>query len=221
MAPDLGHFTGFPKESRPSPLPENTAAMPSDPLGGGVRKRIDFMASHMLYQLKEHEAAQRRTADMFEQLLCQLEATIVSFQQCFMQREVPVGSIYAQVDSDRSVGILHLLWHTISFTTRGNTKPMALKRSSREALFTGRIVAFLGDYRENVMSMHSQDYPDLLEDELASLYIPASPTQPAVMRFSHHKEEFFFHQAEATQQFLLKILEAVCGGGYYHESICD
>ncbi len=217
MAFDLEHFTGIPKEprcpKRESPIVQN------ETIGGGLRKQIDFMASHMFYQLKEHEAAQKRTVDMFEQLLCQLEETVVSFQQSFMKREVPVGSVYAKIDADRSVGILHLMWHTISFTTRGNIKPMALQRNGRDPLFTGRIIALLGDYQENVYMLPSQEYPDVLEDELASLYIPASPVQPAVMKFHHRKEEFFFHQAEATQQFLLKILESVCGGGYYHESL--
>lgn len=215
MIPDLEASTGWPQGPRP-PHREMTP-MPPDILGGGLRNRIDYMASHMFHQLKEHEAAQERTTLMFEQLLRQLEETVVTFQQSFLRREVPVGSIYAQIDADRSVGILHLLWHTLSFTSRGNTRPMALRRQNREPLFTGRIVALWGDYRDNVHALCSQDYPDLLEDELASLYIPGSPTQPAVMKFSHRNEELFFHQAEATQQFLLKILEALCGGGYFHE----
>lgn len=217
MAPDLERFTGL-SHSTHNPLPGSVPAS-GDTLGNGVKKHIDFMASHMFYQLKEHEAAQKRTAQMFEKLLCQLEETVVTFQQSFLRREIPPGSVYAKIDADRSVGILYLLWHTISFTTRGNTKPMALKRNGRDPLFTGRIVALMGDYQDNVYSLRTQEFPDVLEDELASLYIPASPVQPAVMTFSHRKEELFFHQAEATQQFLLKILEAICGGGYFHESM--
>jgi hypothetical protein len=206
----LSQSTGFSSSETPQTVP--------DALGGGIRKRIDFMASHMFHQLKEHEEAQRRTGVMFEQLLCQLEESVVTFQQSFLKREVPVGSIYAKIDADRSVGILYLLWHTVSFTTRGNTKPMAMSRNGREPLFTGRIVALIGDYQDNVSSLHSQDYPEVLEDELASLYIPASPVQPVVMKFSHKSDELFFNQGEATQQFLLKILEAICGGGFFHES---
>lgn len=216
MAPDLEHFTEFPHEPRVQQ--RESLLSRGETMGGGARKRIDFMASHIFYQLKEHEAAQKRTSTMFEQLLCQLEETVVTFQQSFLTREIPAGNVYARIDADRSVGILHLLWHTISFTTRGNTKPMALRRNGRDPLFTGRIVALLGDYQESILIHHSQEHQDLLEDELASLYIPGSPAQPAVMRFRHSKEELFFHQAEATQQFLLKILESVCGGGYFHES---
>lgn len=216
MSPDLERFIGFSQELQLQAKRE--LVTPIDALGNGVRKQIDFMASHMFNQLKEHEAAQKRTEAMFEQLLCQLEEVVVNFQQSFLMREVPVGGIYARIDADRSVGILQLLWHTLSFTTRGNTKPMALNRSGREPMFTGRIVALMGDYHENVLLKRSQDYEDLLEDELASLYVPASPVQPAVMRFRHSKEELFFHQSEATQQFLLKILEAICGGGQFHEA---
>ncbi len=217
MSPDLDHITRLSQDTGLIKL-DNPAYKP-DLLGLGMRKRIDFMASHMFNQLKEHEAAQKRTAILFEQLLCQLEETVTSFQDAFFRRDIPTGSIYAQIDADRSVGILHLLWHTLSFTTRGNTCPMALKRKGRDPLFAGRIIALLGDYRDNVHQLNSQDYPDVLEDELASLYIPASLTQPAVMRFRYRDEEYFFHPAEATQQFLLKILETVCGGGYYHENM--
>jgi hypothetical protein len=219
LTPDLDQLSRLHNRLQANPEAQQTA--PQDILGGGARKRIDYMASHMLHQLKEHEAAQERTSQMFEQLLQQLEETVVSFQQSFLNREVPIGSIYARIDADRSVGILYLLWHTISFTVRGNTKPMALSRNGRDPLFSGRIIALKGDYHENVMSLQSQEYPDLLEDELASLYIPASPVQPAVMRFQHNKEELFFHQAEATQQFLLKLLEAICSGGFVHESFMD
>ncbi len=219
MARDLDQYTGI---SKPSFYPASgQASLPQESIGTGVRKQIDYMASHMFLQLKEHEAAQVRTATMFEQLLRQLEETVVSFQQSFMRREVPIGSVYARIDADRSVGILHLLWHVISFTTRGNTKPMALRRNGREHQFTGRIVAIMGDFQENLNAVHSHDFADLLDDELASLYIPASPTQPAVMTFRHTREELFFHQAEPTQQFLLKILESVWGGGYFHENAME
>lgn len=189
----------------------------TDVLGNGVRNRIDFMASHMFAQLKEHEAAQERTTEMFKKLLCQLEEVVATFQHSFYERELPTGNVYAQIDADRSVGILHLLWHVVSFTTRGNTKPMALNRNGREPMFMGRIVAVLGDYQESDYAFQAQTYPEILTDELASLYIPASLVQPAVMKFSHRQEEFFFHPSEATQQFLMKILEAVCSGGYFHE----
>lgn len=217
MSPDLERFAKFSREYRPPH--REPAPLLSESAGNGIRNQIDFMASHMFFQLKEHEAAQQRTTIMFEQLLRQLEETVVSFQQSFLQRQMPIGNVYARIDADRSVGTLHLLWHSVSFVTRGNIKPMALKRNGRDPMFSGRIVAIMGDYHENVTLMRSQEYADILEDELASLFIPAAPDQPAVMKFTHQSDELFFHQAEATQQFLLKILEALCGGGYLHESM--
>lgn len=216
MARDMERFTGFPNDRLLNDPVENLSQESDNlpRLGLGIRKHIDFMASHMFFQLQEYEAAQKRTAGMFEQLLRQLEQVVVTFQQSFIKREVPASGIYAQIDADRSIGILHLLWHTISFVSRGNTKPMALGRNGRDPMFSGRIVAIMGDYRD----MAHADYADILEEELASLYIPASPAQPAVMRFAHRKDELFFHQADATQQFLMKLLEAVCAGGYFHES---
>jgi hypothetical protein len=193
-------------------------ATPDDVLGGGARQQIDFLAAHLFHQIKAHESAQKRTAVMFEQLLRQLEEVVVTFRQSFLNRHLANGQVYACIDADRSIGILNLLWHTVSFTMRNNIKPMAMPRKGRDPMFSGRIVAFLGDYHETVTAFQSQEYRDLMEDELASLFVPASPEQPAVMRFRHSRTELFFHQAEAPQQFLLTLLEALCSGGYYHET---
>src|SRR5690606_10968688 len=105
-------------------------------------------------------------------------------------------------------GILNVLWHSLSFTTRGNTKPLALNRPGRTPLFTGRIVALHGDFLTLSGSLQSPSFADLLQHELASLYVPADPGSPAVMRIRHlNGEEHYFHQVDAARLFLLKTTE--------------
>ena len=180
--------------------------------------RVNLIASHMLKQLKEHEDAMTNTNRLFDQLLDDLEGVCESFQEAFAQRNVPASRVFSEVDADRSVGILHILWHALSFTTRGNTKPLALHRPGRHPLFTGRIVALHGDFQEIAHEFQDQEYSGMLQYEIASLYIPADTTAPAVMKVKHlGEQEQFFHQADAPRIFLLKTIEMVCGGGFFHE----
>ncbi|MCK7521091.1 MAG: hypothetical protein MZV64_27075 [Ignavibacteriales bacterium] len=70
--------------------------------------------------------------------------------------------------------------------------------------------------------MQDQEYPDILECEIASLYIPADNITPAIMKIKHlGNQEFYLNQADASKQFLLKVIEIICGGGIYHEENND
>jgi hypothetical protein len=200
-----------------------------------VQQKVDRLAEHMQKQLSEHESAMRNTHRVFEQLLQDLDNFAICFQEAFKPVEAengpgiierverlpehpPDARIRSQADPDRSVGILNILWHAISFTTRGNTKPLALSRPGRAPLFTGRIIAFNGDFLDSQSHLQSGHVPELLHREVASLYIPADQAAPAVMQIKHlHNEEIYFHQADAARRFLLKVVEIICGGGFFHE----
>jgi hypothetical protein len=183
-----------------------------------MRNRVNLIAAHMLKQLKEHEDALANTNRVFEQLLEDLEGLCDCFRESFAQRNIPASRVFSEVDADRSVGILNVLWHSISFTSRGNTKPLALFRPSRQPIFTGRILALQGDFHDVAIEIQDQEYPGMLQYEIASLYIPADTTAPAVMKVKHlGEEEHFLHQADAPRLFLLKTVEMICGGGFYHE----
>ena len=183
-----------------------------------VQKRVGMLAGHMTHQLKQHEKAMGNTRDVFEQLLQDLNPMCDYFREAFALREVEGSRIYHEIDPDRSVGILNILWHTLSFTTRGNTKPLALHRAGREPLFTGRILALRGDFQALDVGLESLDFADLLQYELASLYLPAEVNEPAVMTIKHlGDEEHYFHQADAARLFMTKTVEMTCSGGFLHE----
>ncbi len=184
-----------------------------------IQKQVDFLASHMQKQLIEHERALTCTNRVFEELLQNMDILAHFFQEAFEARESQAGRVFFSCDADRSLGILNILWHAISFTVRGNTRPMALFRTGREPLFTGRILALSGDFQDPSSPLYNIHYPDILQHEVASLYLPADPTAPAVMKIKHlGAEELYFHQADAARSFLLKTIEIVCGGGFFHET---
>lgn len=202
-----------------------------------MQQKVDKIALHMQKQLDEHEEAMRNTQKIFEQLLQDLDNFAICFQEAFNSDQEKTGNeigiierverlpqhpldarIRCQIDPDRSVGILNILWHAMSFTTRGNTKPLALSRPGRPPLFTGRIIAFNGDFLDNQIHLQNAHISDQLNREVASLYIPADQSAPAVMQIKHlHNEETYFHQADAARRFLLKVVEIIGGGGFFHE----
>jgi hypothetical protein len=185
-----------------------------------IKERLNLVASHMYKQYKEHEQATLNTTQMFYRILKDMEEVAEQLRESFQARGVPTHQIFCEIDADRSVGILNILWYSISFTTRGNTRPQALFRQDQPPLFTGRILALNGDFQDASLDIQDQEYPDILNCEIASLYVPADTTTPAVLKIKHlGQQEFHINQIDASKQFLLKVIEIICGGGIYHEDI--
>lgn len=183
-----------------------------------LEERIGVLAGHMARQWQEHEQAQQNANRLFDRLLTELSLLCGCFQRSLGPNAIPQHRIDTCMDADRSVGILHLLWHTVSFTARGNTRPLAMYRHGRDPVFTGRIVALLGDFNELSRPDPFQEFSELLTHEIASLYVPADTHTPAMMSIRHlGDEEHYFEQPQAARLFLLKIVEMLCVGGYFHE----
>ncbi|MEB3205974.1 MAG: hypothetical protein VKK59_01330 [Vampirovibrionales bacterium] len=195
-----------------------------------MQQHVGRVASQMTQQLHQHTGALSNTRTLFKQLLGDLPKISEAFQLAFAGRQLPPSvlekslsthRISAQIDPDCSVGMLHLLWQTISFTTRGNVKPLALALPNQAPRFTGRILAVHGDFFE--LSHRYGDLADftcLLPYEIASLYIPDDPNEAVYCIAPHAQAEppLRYHQADAARQFLLKTVEMVCAGGFLHES---
>jgi hypothetical protein len=176
----------------------------------------------MYKQYKEHQEATTNTTQMFYRILRDIEEVTESLREAFSARGISPSQVFCEIDADRSVGIINILWHSISFTTRGNTRPQALFREDNTPLFTGRIVALNGDFQDASLDIQDQEYPDILKCEIASLYVPADTITPAILKIKHiGNEEFYLNQIDASKQFLLKVIEIICGGGIYHENEPD
>jgi hypothetical protein len=184
-----------------------------------IKERVNLISSHMYKQHKEFEQATANTTQMFFRILRDMEDVTAYLKESFEKRGIPTNQIFSETDADRSVGIINILWHGISFTTRGNTKPQALYREDHTPLFTGRILALNGDFQDASLDIEDQEYPDILRCEIASLYVPADTTADAIIKIRHlGNKEFHVNQIDASREFLLRVIEIICGGGIYHEN---
>lgn len=181
--------------------------------------RLEKIVSHMYQQYQEYVSSTINTSKIFEEMLNEINNVIDYIRHSINLRGLEESQVFCEIDADRSVAILNVLWHSISFTTRGNTKPMALYRENKDPLFAGRIIAFNGDFQDIALELQNQEYPDMLNSEIASMFIPHDDRMPAIMKLSHLPDkDLYFDQKEAPKQFLLKVIEIICGGGIYHET---
>ena len=81
-------------------------------------------------------------------------------------------------------------------------------------------MAINGDYNELMEGITSRKdmMERLLDKEVASLFVPADKTQNSIFKIRHlSNREFFLNSSDASREFVLKVVETICGGGLYHE----
>lgn len=185
-----------------------------------IQERIGLVSTHMYKQFLDYQHATLNTTEIFAEMIDNLKAIADSLKQSFSSRGITTENIYVEHDKDKSVVVINILWHTISLTTRCNYEPQALFREGASPMFSGRIMAINGNYNElmdGVKSRHEM-MEILLDKEVASLFVPADKTQNSIFKIRHlSNREFFLNSTDASREFVLKIIETVCGGGLYHE----
>ena len=156
-----------------------------------------------------------------KQMIENLKAIADSMKQSFASRGITTdNNIYVDFDKEKSVVVIHILWHTISLTTRCNYEPQALFREGNTPMFSGRIMAINGNYNELIEGAKTRHeiMERLLDKEVASLFVPADKSQNSIFKIRHlSNREFFLNSTDASREFVLKVLETICGGGVYHE----
>ena len=160
------------------------------------------------------------TTEVFSEMIDNLKAITDSLKQSFASRGITTENIYVEHDKDKSIVVINILWHTISLTTRCNYEPQALFREGNTPMFSGRIMAVNGNYNELIEGAKSRSevMERLLEKEVASLYVPADKAQNSIFKIRHLADrEFFLNSTDAPREFVLKVIETICGGGLYHE----
>ena len=113
-----------------------------------IQERIGLVSTHMYKQFLDYQHSTMNTTEIFVEMINDLKAIHDSLKQSFASRGITTENIYCNYDKDKSVIILNILWHTISFTTRCNYEPQALYREGNEPMFSGRIMAIAGNYNE-------------------------------------------------------------------------
>lgn len=185
-----------------------------------IQERVGLVSTHMYKQFLDYQKATVNTAEVFNETIENLATIIDSLKKSFSSRGVSAQNIYFEVDSAKTIVTINILWHKISLTTRCNYEPQALFRENKTPLFSGRIMAINGNYYEimNGVDDRKEEMKRLLDNEVASLYIPADKMQNAVFKIKHlSNREFALNPQDAAREFILKVIEIICGGGVYHE----
>lgn len=184
-----------------------------------VAQRANLVAVYLYEQFMKFHQATVNTNDVFSSVLDNLGEVIEYLKQSLKARNVPVQSVSANIDSSKTLAVVSILWHKISFTSRFNISPKALPQKAGNPIFCGRIFAINGDYTQIVKDTDDYDkqMEAMLNNEIASLYIPAEKTQGAIMTIRHKNQELYISQIDAPREFLLKVIEGVCAGGEFHK----
>jgi hypothetical protein len=184
-----------------------------------TQERVSLVASHMYKQYLDFNNAATNGYQAFLEIHKEVQIIADLLKHSFAARNIPTQNIYVETDSKNTVIMLNVLWHKISFSRRSNLQPQALPREMGNVPFLSyRIMAFKGNYNELVKNTDKEEMELFLENEVASLFIPAEKTQHAIMTIRHlANKELTLSSADASKEFVLKVLESVCGGGIYHE----
>ena len=183
-----------------------------------IQERMSLVSSHMYKQFLEYQQSNANTAVLFERMVENMALTVEYLKQSFTVRGIPSENIYYEYDKQRHIAIMNILWHSITFYSNMKDKPKALQRKKDVPLFTGRIIAIKGMLPELLQGYNDETEQKLLDMEVASLYVPADKSGKAIIKIRHlGNQEFYINQMEAPREFLLKVIETICGGGNYHK----
>ena len=183
-----------------------------------IQERMSLVSSHMYKQFLEYQQSNANTATLFDKMVENMALTVEYLKQSFSVRGIPTENIYYEYDKQRHIALLNILWHTITIASNMKDTPKALHREKDAPLFTGRIIAIKGTCPELVNGFNDEVEQKLLDLEVSSLYVPADKTGKAIIKIRHlGNQEFYINQLDAPREFLLKVIETICGGGDYHK----
>lgn len=184
-----------------------------------IQERVELLSTHMYKQFLNYQHATFNTNEVFSRMIDCLNIVSDNMKQSFSSRGVSTQNIYVESDSNKSVSVINVLWKTISFTTRCNFEPQVLSRDDGRHFPSNRIMALKGNYNELMQGVknHDEEIARLLENEIASLYVPADETQKCIFKIKFTGQEFTLNRTDAPREFVLKVVENVCGPNEYHK----
>lgn len=184
-----------------------------------IQERVDLVSSHMYKQFLDYQHSTVNTNEIFNKMVECLELVADNLKQSFSSRGVTTQNIYVETDAVKSVALLNILWHKMSFTTRCNFLPQALYRNDGRHILSNRIIALKGNYNELIKDANDREdeMERLLVNEIASLYVPAEQIQRCIFKIKHTGQEFTINQTDAPREVVLKVVETVCGDDICHQ----
>ena len=184
-----------------------------------IQERVELLSTHMYKQFLNYQHATVNTNEVFSRMIDCLSIVADNMKQSFSSRGVSAQNIYVESDAVKSVSVINVLWKTISFTTRCNFEPQVLSRDDGRNFPSNRIMALKGNYNELMQGVkdREEEMARLLDNEIASLYIPPDETQKCIFKIKFTGQEFALNQTDAPREFVLKVVENICGSNEYHK----
>lgn len=184
-----------------------------------IQDRVDLLSTHMYKQFLNYQHATVNTNEIFSRMIDCLNIVSENMKQSFSSRGVNTQNIYVESDAVKSVSVINILWNTISFTTRCNFEPLVLSRDDGRNIPSNRIMALKGNYNDIIQGVknHEEEIAKLLENEIASLYVPPDENQKCIFKIKFTGQEFSLNQTDAPREVVLKVVEIVCGSNEYHK----
>lgn len=185
-----------------------------------IQERVGLVSTHMYKQFLDYQHATVNANTIFQNMVENIREVTDILKDAFASRGVTTENIYVELDTQHSTVIMNILWHKISFTTRCNFQPQVLFRENLNHMFSARIMAIRGNYNDIMKDVkdHKEEMARLLDEEIASLFVPPETTHSAILKIRHlGGRELQINQMDSAREFVLKVVEAVCGGGFYHE----
>ena len=185
-----------------------------------IQERVGLVSTHMYKQFLDYQNATLHTTEIFGEIIEDLKVIVEALKKSFASRGIPTQNIYVDYDPQKTTATLNIMWHKIGLTTRCNFKPQELYREENPPMFSGRIMALRGSYSEITRGTDDKDeiMKRLLDNEIASLYVPVDKMQNSIFKIKPlSNREFFLNSQDAAKEFVLKVIEIVCGSRLYHE----
>ena len=196
---------------------DNSDSLRNSPI---IKDRVSLISAHMYKQFCDYQHSNENTSEIFAHMASALNDLVDNLRQSFASRGVATENIWKKIEPKVPAIVVNIFWQQFSFTMRCNFKPQALFREKESALFSGRIMAIKGDYFELIKQAKNPDeeMAILLDNEIASLFVPENKMQSAIFKLKHRaNKEFLLAQIDAGREFALTVSEAICGGTVYHE----
>ena len=161
-----------------------------------IQDRVELLSAHIYKQFLNYQHSTVNTNEIFSRMTDCLNIVSENMKQSFSSRGVTTQNIYVESDSMKSVSVINIFWNTISFTTRCNFEPQVLSRDDGRNIPSNRIMALKGNYNELMQGVknHDEEMTRLLENEIASLYIPPDEAQKCIFKIKYSGQEFALHQ---------------------------
>lgn len=184
-----------------------------------IQERMGLISSHMYQQFIDYKQSSTNMLEAFDKIADNASMTIDYFKQSFASRGMPIQNILFDYDKSIHYIGLTILWRKLGFLTSFNEIPKALLNDENRQI-RARIIAFRGSINDLSDVQPDEYIKKIIDDELevASLYIPADKTVSSIIKIRHlGDKEFRINQMDAPREFLLKVIEIICGGGDYHD----